>query len=426
MKKILFRMLALGALLAAPAAASAAAVANSTTSANLTATAWSPPPEQVVLMPADQIEAFRAYAEGARKDAGAPGLALAIVQPGKVLLLDGWGVREAGTTAPVTPDTRFALGPATQALNSLLVARLADEGKLDLDAPARRCWSDFRLTDPDATKVVSLRNLLEMTAGVPDYVDQRVRPPHDAPADLFATLAQLPILAQPGEEFHYSGASASAAGYLAAMKVANLRDADSSLPVVYADLAQTELFAPLGMKRASFAPVAGDDTADEAVGHLPGPGGVWVPVPPAPGDAALLPAEGLYASARDVAAWLQLELTGGVAPDGTRLLSQNSVRLRWKPESSRDARQYGMGWERTYYRGLELVARRVEQNHQAALLVIVPQYRTAAVALVNISGKDANDLLQDVMLNLADWLRETALLDSRAQAPAASGTGTKE
>jgi len=367
----------------------------------------------ISLTPA-QIANFRDYLASALSQSHIPGLAAALVQPGHVLLLEGFGIRAVPVTnavagAPVTPDTRFALGPVTQALNSLFLARLADANIVDLDNPARRCWSDFKLSDPQATHDATLGQLLEMTAGIPDYEDHLLAPPHDTVADLFASLAQIPVLAQPGVTFSYSQASPAAAAYLATMSANHLLAPGDALPAAYTALFKSQLLDPLGLKHTSFDPPSSAPGSDEAIGHLPDPSGVWNPVPPLNAPlGALTPAQGLRASAGDLAIWLQCELSGGLAANGTRLLSEDSVQQRWRPQSLRDPRQYGMGWTRQYYRGIEMIVSQGDYDHQAALVVIIPKYRTALTVLLNAGGQPAANLLQDALLSFADFLREAA------------------
>jgi CubicO group peptidase (beta-lactamase class C family) len=372
----------------------------------------SPPVSTPIALSAAQIADFRDYLSNARSEIHLPGLAVAIVQPGHVLLLEGFGTRvssgnDTDISTPVSPDTRFSLGPVSQAINSLLLARLADARVIDLAQPARRCWSDFYLADPDASRNVTLADFLQMTAGIPDYVDHLVAPPHSSVPDLFACLKQIPVLAQPGEAFSYSEASASAAGYLATMSIGHILDATDALPANYTALVKAQLFDPLGMKRATYDPPGSD--SDEAIGHTSGETNIWIPVPPTPAPlGALTPAHGLRASARDLAAWLQLELSGGLAPDGSRLLSEASVQTRWRPAAVRDTRQYGMGWTRQYYRGLELITSQANADNQAALIIILPRFRIALAVLLNGGGHPADDLLQDIQLNFADFLREAS------------------
>ena len=119
-----------------------------------------------------------------------------------------------------------------------------------------------------------------MTAGVPDYLDHILAPPHSSVPDLFASLAQIPVLAQPGVSFTYSNASASAAGYLGTLAANHLPAPDDTLPADYAALVKTQLIDPLGLKRATFESLSASADADQALGHVPGAAtGPWIPAP---------------------------------------------------------------------------------------------------------------------------------------------------
>jgi CubicO group peptidase (beta-lactamase class C family) len=364
-----------------------------------------PPPTPVtVKLSAEQIAAFRSYLAQEQKQMGLPGMAVVLVQPGQTLLLEGFGVRQAGGNLPVTADTCFAIGPATQAVNSLLLARLAEQDVLSLDMPAIRAWDEFNLADPIATPNVTLRHLLGMTAGVPGNADNFVDSADATPAVLFTALAQLPVTTQPGHEFAYSDASVAAAGYLAVYAANHHRAPEMGLATGYATLAQTQLFGPLGMKHATFVA-----TDNDATGHTRDTQGAWKPEADKPDTGgALWPALGLRASAGDVAAWLQVEICGGLGPDGKSFVLSDAVEERWRPSGADDKREYALGWATQHYRGIEIVTREGEHDHQAELVAILPQYRTAFALLTNGSGQDTAVFLQDALLNLADLLKETA------------------
>jgi CubicO group peptidase (beta-lactamase class C family) len=372
-----------------------------------TAVTVAAPKPEVVKLSADQISAYRYYLENARQQIGLPGVALALVQPDKTLLLAGLGQRSADGDAPVTPDTRFALGPATAAVNSLLLARLATQNLLDLDAPAQHCWDEFKLANADFTAKVTLRHLLTMTAGLPGSADTMLHDATRGPAELFTVAAEVPDVAPAGKIFEYSDASTALAGYLAVYMMNHHRAPEAGLPAGYAALAQTQLFAPLGLKRATFdAPTAGDDSA---TGHTRDGLGPWQPATTtSPFGTALRPALGLRASASDVAAWLQAELNGGIDADGKRLIEEHAVELRWRPAPEIDSHGFGLGWDQQHYRGLEIIGRMGEFDHQAALVAIIPQYRTAIAILTNGGGHETAAFLQDALLNIADLLREAA------------------
>ena len=84
---------------------------------------------------AARAEQLLAFAESTRKLANVPGVALAVVQGGKLVLEKGLGVRELGKNNPVTPTTLFMIGSMTKPLTSLMMARLVDGKQFAWDTP---------------------------------------------------------------------------------------------------------------------------------------------------------------------------------------------------------------------------------------------------------------------------------------------------
>src|SRR5947209_11740857 len=89
-----------------------------------------------------------------------PGTAVAIIQDDRVVAAKGYGVKRAGSNDPVTADTIFAIGSATKAFTSCAAAMLVDEGKMAWDDPVRNHVEFFRLADPMANELVTLRDLM--------------------------------------------------------------------------------------------------------------------------------------------------------------------------------------------------------------------------------------------------------------------------
>jgi CubicO group peptidase (beta-lactamase class C family) len=95
-----------------------------------------------------------------------PGVAIALVTKDKVAYARGYGTRDAAGD-PVTADTVFGIGSLTKPFTALDVALLADEGRIDLDAPVRRYLPDFRLSDPEATRTLTVRQVISHASGLP-------------------------------------------------------------------------------------------------------------------------------------------------------------------------------------------------------------------------------------------------------------------
>ena len=86
----------------------------------------------------DALDAIAAYAPRAMREQGTPGLSVAITDRTKTLRIITLGYANRETQAPVTAQTRFAIGSITKSMTALALLELRDSGRLDLDAPVRR------------------------------------------------------------------------------------------------------------------------------------------------------------------------------------------------------------------------------------------------------------------------------------------------
>ncbi|MGI9013031.1 MAG: serine hydrolase domain-containing protein [Phycisphaerales bacterium] len=129
-----FRTLVLPAALLSCALAAASTIAQSATEA---------PAAPVATHAIDDLDArlerLIADLDRQRETLHIPGLAIAIVKDGEVILARGVGVRNIESGEPVTPQTIFAVGSTTKAFTAALIGMLVDEGKMSWDAPAH--WS---------------------------------------------------------------------------------------------------------------------------------------------------------------------------------------------------------------------------------------------------------------------------------------------
>ncbi len=107
------------------------------------------------------------FVQTGQKELGVPGVALGIVQNGKVVFTGGFGVRELGKPELVDGDTLFMIASNTKALTTLLLARLVDEGKLTWDTPVTSLLPSFKLGDAETTKKVLVQHLICACTGLP-------------------------------------------------------------------------------------------------------------------------------------------------------------------------------------------------------------------------------------------------------------------
>ncbi|MBI1877077.1 MAG: serine hydrolase, partial [Chloroflexi bacterium] len=173
------------------------------------------PPEAKPLTP-ELLAEFETFIETARQRFRIPGAAVVVVQGNQVVFAKGFGVRELGQPDPVTPETVFAVGSTTKAMTSMLMATLVDGGSLSWDQPVVEIWPDFKLSDPDVTPQIRVRDLLNMSSGVP-RVDLVWSGAGLTAEQIMTSLADLPLATPPGQAYHYNNQIVATGGYIGAL-----------------------------------------------------------------------------------------------------------------------------------------------------------------------------------------------------------------
>ncbi|HET9452214.1 MAG TPA: serine hydrolase domain-containing protein, partial [Aggregicoccus sp.] len=118
-----------------------------------------------------------AFAQGVPKDLDAtvrrtletfevPGMAIAVVKDGKVVLSKGFGVRKLGEKAPVTADTLFGIASNSKAFTAAALAMLVDERKLQWDDRVIDHLPAFQMHDAYVTRELTVRDLLVHRSGL--------------------------------------------------------------------------------------------------------------------------------------------------------------------------------------------------------------------------------------------------------------------
>jgi CubicO group peptidase (beta-lactamase class C family) len=196
-----------------------------------------------------------------------PGVSVALIRQGRIAWTRGWGVRHAGTCAPVTPDTVFQAASISKPVAALLALRLVEQGKLDLDGDVNARLRRWRI--PEDTRFpsgrVTLRQLLSHSAGtgVHGFMGYLPGTPRPNLVQMLdgkppANSAAVRLEALPGAGFRYSGG-----GYMIVQTL--IEDATGRS---FAELAQREVLESLGMAQSRFAqPLARGEQTNAAAGH---------------------------------------------------------------------------------------------------------------------------------------------------------------
>ncbi len=115
----------------------------------------------------DPVAAAEAYLNK-QFPADQPGAAVIVLKQGQPLLLKGYGLADIATKAPITPDSVFDLASVSKQFTSMAVMQLAERGKLNYDDDVRKWIHELPIFD--AAKPIRVRDLLNQSSGLPDYL----------------------------------------------------------------------------------------------------------------------------------------------------------------------------------------------------------------------------------------------------------------
>ena len=231
---------------------------------------------------------------------GIPGAAVAIVQGGEIIHLEGYGNADPAGS-PVDPDTPFLIGSVSKTFTSLAVYQLVRDGVLSLDQPVVPLLSDIAEEPADGFERVTIQHLLSHTSGL-SMADglagtMKIHTGQDALQRRIQEIMSQPLSRTPGEEYEYSNAGA----VLLAGVVEQVTGE------TFADYLNSGIFGPLGMDR-TFASEADTAADDLATGHRQW-FGRWIPTD-LPYDLAGVPNGYIGSTARDLARFMQAHLDG--------------------------------------------------------------------------------------------------------------------
>src|SRR5262249_29473061 len=149
------------------------------------------------------VATIDAYVKAQVRQQGFPGISLAIVRDGKLVLAKGYGHRSIEDQAPVEPDTMFAIGSVTKQFACAAILLLAEDGRLSVDDKVGKYYPGLTYADR-----ITLYDLMTHVSGYADYypldfVDRRLARPIEEDA-LLAEYAGTRLDFEPGERWSYS------------------------------------------------------------------------------------------------------------------------------------------------------------------------------------------------------------------------------
>lgn len=309
--------------------------------------------------PDAEVRAFAAEVDSLRAAHGIPGLSVAVVRDGRVVLARGFGWADVEARVPATEHTPYNIASVSKPISAVVALRLAERGVLDLDRPMASFndWAEFCAEAREEGPPLFFR----------DY--------SCAPELTLRQVMQMRGNGAPGERFFYNPIAYSWAS----------RPIMQAAGRAFSDLVAEEVFAPAGMTasarqhralplRADLARALAKPYGRDSTGAFIRSSG-----PPPQGDGA---AGGVVSTVVDLARF-------DLALDEGRLLTEASKAEMWRPgrSASGAALPYGIGWFAQEVDGRRAVWHTgLWEGAYSALYLKLPDERLTLILLANSEG----------------------------------------
>jgi CubicO group peptidase (beta-lactamase class C family) len=343
-----------------------------------------------------------------------PGMTVVVVKDDRIVYRGDFGMRDVEAGLPVTPETRFYIGSTTKTFTGMTALVLAEEGKVDLDAPVTTYWPELKLTPPLDASRFTLRDFLAMRPGLAnDTWNFRWGSPANINDDAELMRVLLTYSREEPRRFDYSNMA-----YNFAAKVL-----ERATGKRWQDLTEEKVFAPLGMSAS---------TSDVPEGNVSGfyrssARNVFVRNT-GKVDANMQPAGGTFTTSGDAAKWLIAMMNGGRL-GGKQVLPKRAVQIAMSPQTTRKARYnyfdrwaWGIGQDIGEYEGDALIHRPGGFHGAYSHVSFMPEHRIG-VAVFSNGGNLVADAVAayayDRLLGKKDldakWSKELERLAANAQ-----------
>ena len=331
------------------------------------------------------------------------GMAVGVVENGRITFLQGYGETLVGSGERVTPETVFRWASVSKGVAATMVAKLAEQGKIDLNAPVVNYAPDLKLPAGNEYKA-SVGDLLSHRLGLyRNAYDNKLEEGQD-PSLLRASLAQLNAICPPGTCWSYQNVAYDASSEM----VSRI----TKLP--YEAAVKRTLFDPIGMSSGSVSMSGLEANRSWARPHSVG----RRPLPLVDTYYKVPGAGGVNSNIKDMALWMLAQM--GEMPDvvdGKVLGTIHAPYVKTPTERGRlrkflerlGTAWYGYGWRSYDYAGHHIIGHRGGINGYRSLILFDPEKKSGVVALWNSNTSQPGGLEFEVMdmiyhLPFRDWL----------------------
>jgi len=356
------------------------------------------------------------YVAASMKTFSVPGLALAIVKDGKILVDQGFGVRKLGDPTAVDEHTMFGIGSNTKAFTTAALAMLVDAGKLSWDDPVYQRLPGFVMYDPYVSHEMTIRDLLTHRSGMGlGEGDLLFWPKSTYTRDeIIYKLRFMKPASSFRSKYAYDNLLYMAAGQII----------PAVTGVSWDEFIQRNIFLPLGMNNSNTTSKAFKAGDDYAFPHSRVDGKLQVIALEDLDNVG--PAGSINSCAADMAKWMLLQLNRGKFTDREgRLFREERSREMWTPQTilptgdpppgplarlQANFADYALGWGLRDYHGRKLIGHTGGVAGFVSRVMLVPEENLGVVVLTNAEETGAFDsILYHILdhyfqLPPADWI----------------------
>lgn len=323
-----------------------------------------------------------------------PGMAIAIVKDGKVLMAKGYGLSDVKKKTPVTENTVFQIASCSKAFTGTSLALLEYYGKLKLDDKVKKYLPYFKMSEEWRTEQVSITDVLSHRIGFgtfqSDFLNWNCR---RSRKDLIANMANS--VPQFGFREHYGYCNL---GFLTAGEI---------IPVVcdttWDDYVKYHYFVPLEMKNTSstYAGFMANGNSSKAYTTV---NDVLIELEPANVD-ALGPAGSISSSVNDMSRWIIMQLANGKYNDKQVVPSAVIQKTRRSNTIVADGKgqghnfeTYGLGWFLKDEGGKKVIEHDGGTNGFLSKTVLIPEANMGFVILSNNDAQYVYDAIGKMLI----------------------------
>jgi CubicO group peptidase (beta-lactamase class C family) len=348
------------------------------------------------------------------------GLAVAVIQDGKVIHSKGYGIASVSSGEKVNDQTLFAIASNSKSITAASLAILVDEGKLDWNDKVVKYIPEFKMYDSYVTENFNIIDLLTHRSGLglgagdllffPDGSDFGIK-------DVLNSFQYQKPMSAFRTKFDYDNLLYVVAGEVVA-RISGMS---------WAEFVESRIMKPLGMNRTAGVYQNLKDKSNVAIPHSTANGEIKELSTYLKADGSLGAAGGIYSSVNDMTKWLLVQLNEGKygADLSKQLFSAQSQHMMWQPHTNMSFSAkpsdsyhthfsaYGLGWFMSDKNGYIAIEHTGGLPGMLSSTLVLPELNAAVVVLTNADpgGRSFWSIRAEIMdfligANRKDWITE--------------------